>query len=110
LQVTGQLYLGAAYLWTGDYRRAEDLFLTVVRLLDGERSRERFGLTTFPAVIARAYLTWCCTDGGEYERGIVHAEEAISLADVDFELSSLGLRRHKKVDTRSRKRLTPGAP
>jgi hypothetical protein len=44
LQVTGHLYLGAAYLWTGDYRRAEDLFLTVVRLLDGERSRERFGL------------------------------------------------------------------
>ncbi|EIG63523.1 adenylate/guanylate cyclase family protein,transcriptional regulatory protein,putative transcriptional regulator [Bradyrhizobium sp. WSM1253] len=82
LQVTGQLYLGAAYLWTGDYRRAEDLFLTVVRLLDGERSRERFGLTAFPAVIARAYLTWCCTDGGEYERGIVHAEAAIGLAEA----------------------------
>nr|WP_249150832.1 BTAD domain-containing putative transcriptional regulator [Bradyrhizobium sp. JYMT SZCCT0180] len=82
LQVTGHLYLGAAYLWTGDYRRAEDLFLTVVRLLDGERSRERFGLTAFPAVIARAYLTWCCTDGGEYERGIVHAEGAIGLAEA----------------------------
>lgn len=82
LQVTGHLYLGAAYLWTGDYRRAEDLLLTVVRLLDGERSRERFGLTAFPAVIARAYLTWCCTDGGEYERGIIHAEGAIGLAEA----------------------------
>lgn len=82
LQVTGHLYLGAAYLWTGDYRRAEDLLLTVLRLLDGERSRERFGLTAFPAVIARAYLTWCCSDGGEYERGIVHAEAAIGLAEA----------------------------
>ena len=54
LQVTGSLYLGAAYLWTGDYRRAEDLLLKVLQLLEGDRSRERFGLAGFPAVTARA--------------------------------------------------------
>ena len=56
LKVTGNLYLGAACLWTGDYRRAEDLFLKVLRLLEGYPSRERFHLTGFPAVIARCYF------------------------------------------------------
>ena len=82
LQVTGNLYLGAAYLWTGDYRRAEDLFLNVLRLLEGELSRERFGLTGFPAVIARAYLTWSLTDRGEFKEGIVHGQEGIRLAEA----------------------------
>jgi hypothetical protein len=30
--VTGNLYLGAACLWAGDHRGAEDLFLKVLRL------------------------------------------------------------------------------
>jgi tetratricopeptide (TPR) repeat protein len=82
LQVTGSLYLGAACLWTGDYRRAEDLFLKVLRLVDGELSRERFGLTGIPAAIARAYLTWICADQGKFEEGIVYAQEAIHLSEA----------------------------
>ena len=53
LQVTGNLYLGAACLGTGDYRRAEELLLKVLQLLEGDLSRERFGLAGFPAVMAR---------------------------------------------------------
>jgi DNA-binding SARP family transcriptional activator len=82
LQVTGSLYLGAACLWTGDYRRAEGLFVKVLRLLEGDLSRERFGLTGFPAVIARCYLVWICADQGKFEEGIVHGQEAIRLAEV----------------------------
>ena len=51
LQVTGNLHLGAARLGTGDYRHAEDPLLKVVQLLEGEKSRERFGLAGFPAVV-----------------------------------------------------------
>jgi tetratricopeptide (TPR) repeat protein len=82
LQVTGNLYLGAAYLWTGDYRRAEGLFLKVLPLLEGELSRERFGLTGFPAVIARAYVIWSFADRGEFREGLVHGQEGIRLAEV----------------------------
>src|SRR5206468_10028553 len=44
LRVMASLDLGAAYLWTGDYRRSEDFLLHVVRPLAGAASRPRFGL------------------------------------------------------------------
>ena len=82
LQVTGNLYLGAACLETGDYRRAEDLLLKVLQLLEGDLSRERFGLAGFPAVMARGYLTWIFADQGKFEEGIVHGQEGIRLAEA----------------------------
>ena len=82
LQVTGNLYLGAACLWTGDYRRAEDLLLKVLQLLEGDRSRERFGLAGFPAVMARCYMTWIFADRGKFEEGIAHGQEGIRLAEA----------------------------
>jgi transcriptional regulator with AAA-type ATPase domain/tetratricopeptide (TPR) repeat protein len=81
LQVTGNLYLGSACLWTGDYRRAEDLLRKVLPLLEGDRSRERLGLAGFPAVMAHAYLTWSFADQGEFKEGIVHGQEGIRLAE-----------------------------
>jgi tetratricopeptide (TPR) repeat protein len=82
LQVTANLYLGVACLGTGDYHRAEDLLLKVLRLLEGDRSRERFGLAGFPAVMAHCYLTWVFADRGKFEEGIVHGQEAIRLAEA----------------------------
>ena len=81
LQVTGNLYLGAAFIHTGDYRRAEALLLSVLQLL-GDRSRERFGLVGFPAVSARFYLTWIALSRGKFEEGIAHVEEGIRLAET----------------------------
>jgi tetratricopeptide (TPR) repeat protein len=81
LQVTANLYLGVASLGTGDYGRAEDLFRRVLQLLAGGRSRERFALAGFPAVMARGYLTWCFADRGEFEEGIAHGREGIRLAE-----------------------------
>src|SRR5712692_1465453 len=80
LQVTGNLYLGAAWIRTGDYRRAEDLLRKVLQLLEGDLSRERFGLTGFPAVMARGYLTWVSADQGKFKEGIAHGQEGIRLA------------------------------
>jgi class 3 adenylate cyclase/tetratricopeptide (TPR) repeat protein len=82
LQVTGNLYLGAACLWTGDYRRAEDLLRRVLQLLEGDPRRERFGLPGFPAVMARCYLTLVSVDRGEFEEGIAHARDGIRLAEA----------------------------
>ena len=82
LQVTGNLYLGVACLGTGDYRRAEDLLLKVLQLLEGDRSRERFGLAGFPAVMARCYLTWVFADRGKFKEGIAHGQEGLRLAEA----------------------------
>ncbi len=82
LQVTGTLYLGVAYLYTGDYRRAEELLLKVLQLLEGDRSRERFGLAGFPAVVARGYLTWVFADRGKFQEGIAHGQEGLCLAEA----------------------------
>jgi class 3 adenylate cyclase/tetratricopeptide (TPR) repeat protein len=82
LQVTANLYLSVACLGTGDYRRAEDLLRRVLQLLEGDRSRERFALAGFPAVMARGYLTWCFADRGQFKEGIAHGQEGIRLAEA----------------------------
>jgi tetratricopeptide (TPR) repeat protein len=82
LQVTGNLYLGVACYGTGDYRRAEDLFLKVLRLLEGDRSRQRFGLAGFPAVLVHSYLLWVLAERGKFEEGIGHGQEGLRLAET----------------------------
>ena len=82
LQVTGNLYLGAACLGTGDCRQAEELLRKVLQLLEGDPSRERFGQTGFPAVIARGHLTWVLAERGEFKEGIAHGEEGLRLAEA----------------------------
>jgi tetratricopeptide (TPR) repeat protein len=83
LQVTGNLYLGAACLRTGDYRRAEELLQKVLQLLEeGQRSRERFGQAGFPAVMARFFLDWVLVDQGRFREGIGHGQEAIRIAET----------------------------
>jgi tetratricopeptide (TPR) repeat protein len=82
LQVGANLYLGATYLWTGDYRRAELLFLEILRLLEGELSRERFGLTGYPAISAICYLIRINALQGKFKQGLVLGEEGIRLAEA----------------------------
>jgi predicted ATPase len=82
LQVTGTIYFGVACILTGDYRRAEDLLLKVLRLLEGDLSRERLGLAGFSAVMARCFLTWIFADQGKFKEGIVHGQEGLHLAEA----------------------------
>ncbi len=79
LRVVANLHLGLAYLTSGDYPRAEECFLTMVRLLEGELSRERFGTTGFPAVQARAWLAWSLAERGEFDEGIAYGQEGVSM-------------------------------
>src|SRR5574342_998529 len=82
LQMTGNLYLGAACLGTGDYRQAEELLRKVLQLLEGNLSGERFGQSGFPAVIARDHLTWVLAEQGEFKEGIAHGQEGLRLAEA----------------------------
>jgi tetratricopeptide (TPR) repeat protein len=82
LQVTANLYLGVACVGTSDYRRAEDLLLKVLRLLEGDLSRERFGLAGFPAVLVHFNLLLAFADEGQFEEGIAHGLEGIRLAEA----------------------------
>jgi tetratricopeptide (TPR) repeat protein len=82
LQVKGSLYIGATCLWTGDYRRAEQLLLKILSLLEGELSLEQFGLTGFPAISAICYLIRIYALQGKFKQGIVLGEEGIRLAEA----------------------------
>jgi tetratricopeptide (TPR) repeat protein len=82
LQVTGNLSLGGAYLFTGDYRRAEACLLKVLQLLEGGLSRERFGLAGYPAVLARGLLSWVFTERGNFNEGMAQCQEATRLAEA----------------------------
>ena len=82
LQVTGNISLGGACLFTGDYRWAEACLLRVLQLLEGEPSRERFGLAGYPAVLARALLSWAFIDRGNFDEGISQCQEATRLAEA----------------------------
>jgi tetratricopeptide (TPR) repeat protein len=103
LQVTADLQLGVACIRTGDYRRAEDLLVRVLKLLDSDLSRERFGQTGFPAVQVRSHLARLFGDRGEFQKGIAYGQEGVRLAEAldhpfslalaGFNLAHLELRR-----------------
>jgi tetratricopeptide (TPR) repeat protein len=80
LQVSGNIGLGAACLGAGNYRRAEEVLLSVLPLLDCDERRERIGHTSIPGVQARGYLTWAFADRGKFDQGIAHGQEGIRLA------------------------------
>ncbi len=90
LQVTANLYLGAACLLTGDFRHSEDHLLKVLQLVEGELSRERFGLAEFPAVVARGYLSMLLAARGRFEEGLACCQEGTRLAETLDHPYSLG--------------------
>src|SRR5262249_39120361 len=88
LQVAAQYYrvwLGAP---SGDYPGTERLGRTLLEVLPGDLSRERFGLLAYPAVVARAFLARALAELGAFDEGREHGEEAVRLAEaVDHSFS-----------------------
>jgi len=82
LRVTGNLYFGLACVGTGDHRRAEDLLLHALQLLEAFPSQERFGQPGFPAVSVRGFLGWVLAERGKFEEGIIHGQEGLRLAEA----------------------------
>src|SRR4029453_4351955 len=75
-------YLGGAYLFQGDYRRAIDCLGQAVAFFDGARRRGRFGPAFLPAVTSRAYLAWCHAELGTFAEGIAIGDEGLRIAET----------------------------
>jgi tetratricopeptide (TPR) repeat protein len=82
LQVTACHFLGLAYHFLGDQRRAIGFLRSNVESLAGDLLYERFGLTALPAAVSRARLARCLAELGIFPEGIAHAEEAIRIAEA----------------------------
>jgi predicted ATPase len=82
LQVAAQYYLVLACYILGDYRGTEYHCRRLMQSLQGERSREQFGVAAFPAVLSRAWLARALTEQGMFDEGDAHGHEAIRLAEV----------------------------
>ncbi|MFQ5831014.1 MAG: AAA family ATPase, partial [Candidatus Methylomirabilia bacterium] len=82
LKLGATFYLGTACLGSGDYLRAEGFLRETLQFLTGDLSRERFGLTGFPAVMARAYLSSSLADRGEFDEAIAQGQEGVWIAEA----------------------------
>jgi tetratricopeptide (TPR) repeat protein len=80
--VAASYYLGTAYFVAGDYRRTDEFFARILQLLEGDRVRERCGLAGFPAVMSRVFWTFALAERGEFDKGMLQAQEAIRLAEA----------------------------
>jgi class 3 adenylate cyclase/tetratricopeptide (TPR) repeat protein len=82
LQVAAQYYLALACYISGDYRGTEHACRSLMQSLQGERTRERFGLAQFPATMSRAYLALALAERGVFDEGGAMGHEAIRMAEA----------------------------
>jgi tetratricopeptide (TPR) repeat protein len=82
LQVAAQYYLLLACHTSGDYRGTEHVCRRLMQALQGERTRERFGLAVFPAVLSRIHLARSLAERGVFDEGGAHGHEAIRIAEA----------------------------
>jgi class 3 adenylate cyclase/tetratricopeptide (TPR) repeat protein len=82
LQIAAQYYLAAGSRLSGDYRGTEHLCRKLMQSLPDQRTRERFGLVVFPAVMSRATLARVLAERGVFDEGDAHGQEAIRIAEA----------------------------
>jgi tetratricopeptide (TPR) repeat protein len=82
LQVATTFFLGQAYYFLGDYRRAMNYLGRNVASLDGELLRERFGLPGTSSVLSRTWLVGSMAELGAFAEGMACAEEEVRLAEA----------------------------
>jgi class 3 adenylate cyclase/tetratricopeptide (TPR) repeat protein len=82
LRVAASYYLGTAYFVSGAYRRTDEFFPKIIQLLEGDLVRERCGLAGLPSVMSRFFWTSALIERGEFDRGMVQAQEGIRLAET----------------------------
>lgn len=81
VQVVAGLCTADAYSSFGEYRRGIDLLSRNVRAPQGERVRERFGMTGFPAAQSRGLLAVFLATVGDFSEAVQWAEDGISIAE-----------------------------
>ncbi len=81
LQAVANYYAGAACFSSTDYRDAERFLRRAIDALEGDLSRERFGLAGFPSVMARWLLASSLAECGEFTEALIRGQEAVRLGD-----------------------------
>jgi predicted ATPase/class 3 adenylate cyclase len=82
LQVKANFYMGSVYYDQGDYHRAVDCLRWNVATLQGDLTRERFGMTGLPSVLSRVYLSWSLVELGAFAEGTARGEEGVQIAEA----------------------------
>jgi class 3 adenylate cyclase/tetratricopeptide (TPR) repeat protein len=82
LQIAAQYYLAAGSKLSGDYRGTGDVFRRLTQSLDDQRTRQRFRLAVFPAVMARATFARALAERGVFDEGDAHGQEALRIAEA----------------------------
>jgi tetratricopeptide (TPR) repeat protein len=82
LHALANQYLGFAYQFQGDSRRAIDCLGQAVVALDGVGYRERLGAVFLPAVHSRAWLAWCHAEMAMFAEGRAVGEEGLRIAEA----------------------------
>jgi class 3 adenylate cyclase len=89
LHDAAQYYLAWANYIAGDFRGTERICRSLMSSVEGDRSRERFGVV-FPAVQSRTYIALALAQLGDFDEGDAQGRDAIRLAeelDHPFSLS-----------------------
>jgi hypothetical protein len=73
LRVRTNLGLGQAYHVLGDYPRAVEVLEGNVTELQGDLLGRRFGLVGVASVLSRAWLVWCMSEQGDFDRAFPRA-------------------------------------
>ncbi len=89
LEVATNIYLGHVHFDLGQYKRGGDFLAKNVHCLEGELSRERFGLPYIASVHSRTWLALCLAERGEFHQAIGMAQAALSNAELADHPSSL---------------------
>jgi len=82
MSIVATCRLGQAHHALGDYARAADFFRSAIASLHGDLEREHFGMAGLPTVFARAWLSWCLAELGDFTEGIARGEEAVAIAEA----------------------------
>jgi class 3 adenylate cyclase/tetratricopeptide (TPR) repeat protein len=82
LQIAAAFGLGQAHHVLGDYRAARQHLGHAVAAVEGEWSRERWGMAGLVSVAARIWLAASLADVGEFGEAVVRAREGLALAEA----------------------------
>jgi tetratricopeptide (TPR) repeat protein len=82
LKVVANYYLGEAFWFAGEPRRAVEPLRTAIALVKGAPLGERFGLTGLPAVVARWALAEVLAEQGEFVEAVVAGQEGLQIAET----------------------------
>src|SRR5262245_28068902 len=81
MRVVASFRLGQAHHALGNFPGAVDLFRRAAALVEGDLSREFFGMAGLPSVFARSWLAWTLAEQGAFDEALAHASDALAIAE-----------------------------